>query len=108
MIQVVAARHPDLAWRFAQARQKELAARMDRAQQLSFAPSLLGSASDARLADQLRSYAQRTFDAGGRRASERIESRVRHRARVRSERLPEIDRWLQLGRTRSDAPAEAA
>ena len=75
---------------------------------MSFAPSLLGSASDARLADQLKGYAQRAFDASGRRDSERIESSIRHRARIRTDRLPEIDRWLQLGRTRSDAPAETA
>jgi aminopeptidase N len=108
LIQVVSGAHPDLAWRFAQSRQKEISGRLDPSQQMSFAPSLLGSASDARLADQLKSYAQRAFDAGGRRDSERVESAIRHRARIRTERLPEIDRWLQLGRTRSDTPAEAA
>ena len=108
LIQVAASNHPDLAWRFAQSRQKDISARLDPSQQMSFAPSLLGSASDARLADQLKGYAQRAFDASGRRDSERIESSIRHRARIRTDRLPEIDRWLQLGRTRSDAPAETA
>jgi aminopeptidase N len=108
MIQAVSARHPDLAWRFAQSHAKQVSARLDPSQVLSFVPGLLSYASDARLADQLHGYAEKTYESGGRRDSVRAEARIRYRAEVRTERLPEIDRWLQLARTRSDAPLDAA
>jgi aminopeptidase N len=108
MIRTVAAYHPEQAWRFAQAHPKELSGRLDPSQVLSFVPGLIGAASDARLADQLHAYAEKTYQEGGRREADKVESAVRHRARVRAERLPEIDRWLQLAQTRSDAPMDDA
>jgi aminopeptidase N len=107
MIAAVARRHPDLAWRFAEAHQKEIEARSDPSQVLALIPGLLASSSDAHMADQLHAFAQKAYETGGRRDSDKVEAEVRYRAMVRTSRLPELDRWLQLSQARAE-PVEPA
>ena len=94
MMRVVANYHPADAWAFAQQHKAVFDARSDPSQKLSFIPRLISSSADAALADQLRDFAQKTYAEGGRRESNKVEAAVRFRAKVRNERLPEMDRWL--------------
>lgn len=95
MMRDVAARHSEAAWRFALDHRAVFDARSDPSQKLSFIPRLLSAASDARLADELHAYAARTYAEGGRREADKVEVGVRFRAKVRVQRLPEVDRWLR-------------
>ncbi len=94
MMRIVAARRPDLAWRFALAHRAELTPRLDPSQQISFMPRLLWTASDPARADELHAYAEKTYPPGGRREANRVEAGIRRNADVKSRCLPEIDRWL--------------
>ena len=94
MVRTVAARHADLAWRFALAHRSELTPRLDPSQQVSFMPSVLASSNDPARADELHAYAEKTFPPGGRRDASRAEAEIRRKADVKSRRLPDIDRWL--------------
>ena len=94
MVRVVAARHPDLAWRFALAHRAELTPRLDPSQQISFMPTVLRASSDPARADDLHAYAEKTYPPGGRREATRAEAEIRRKADVKSRCLPEIDRWL--------------
>ena len=95
MIRTVAAHHPEQAWRFALAHKAEIDARSDPSQKLSFIPRLLRAAAEPALADELHAFALRTYPPGGREESDKVEARLRQRAEVRAQRLPEIDRWLK-------------
>jgi aminopeptidase N len=94
MMRYVAVTHAEAAWRFAQDHKVVFDARSDPSQKLSFIPGMLRSAAETRLADELHAFALRAYAEGGRRESDKIEAAVRFRAGVRSQRLPEIDRWL--------------
>ncbi len=95
MIRRVAARHPDLAWRFALDHAAEIRPRLDPSQVLNFAPRLLSQSADADRANELRAYAEKTFPPGGRRESDKVVARILQRADVRARRLDDIDRWLK-------------
>jgi aminopeptidase N len=95
MIRTVAARHPELAWRFALAHKAQIDGRSDPSQKLSFIPRLLSAAAEAPLADELHAFALKTYPEGGRQEADKVEARVRQRAEVRAQRLPDIDRWLK-------------
>jgi aminopeptidase N len=94
VMRVIAAYHPAEAWAFGQQHKAVFDARSDPSQKLSFIPRLIGSSADAGLADQLHAFAQKTYPEGGRRESNKVEAAVRFNAKVRNERLPEVDRWL--------------
>jgi aminopeptidase N len=94
MMRTISAYHPAEAWAFGQQHKAVFDARSDPSQKLSFLPRLLSSAADASLADQLHAFAQKAYAEGGRRESDKVEANVRFRARVRNDRLPELDRWL--------------
>ena len=94
MIREVATRHPDLAWRFAQAHKAEIDARSDPSQRLGFIPKLLNQAADPGLADELHAFALKSYPTGGRAESDKVEARIRQRADVRARRLPALDQWL--------------
>ena len=95
IIRTVAKRHPDLAWRFAMTHKAEIDGRSDPSEKLSFIPRLLRTATDASLADELHAFALKTYPAGGRSESNKVEARVRQRADVRANQLPKLDAWLK-------------
>ena len=94
MIHEVAARNPDIAWRFALAHKAQIDARSDPNQRLGFIPKLLNDAADSGLADELHAFALKTYPPGGRDESVKVETRIRQRAEVRTLRLPSLDQWL--------------
>ena len=80
------------------AHKADLDARADPSLRQSLIPRLLSSASDPALADELHAFALKAFAPGGRREADKVEAQIRHRAEVRAQRLPEIDRWLAAPR----------
>lgn len=97
MIRAAADFHPDLVFDFALAHKAEIDARSDSGERLFFIPHLVRTGADQALADALHAYALKAFPPGGRADADEAEARVRQRAAVRAQRLPEIDRWLKAG-----------
>ena len=94
MISAVSVDAPEIAWRFALAHEADITGRLDPSQKLRFIPSLLSTSADLRLADELQSYAARTYPPDGRREAAKIEAAIRQQAETRLLRLPEITQWL--------------
>jgi hypothetical protein len=86
--------HPDLAWSFLVANFEAVTASLDSLGRYRLPPSVAASAADARQAMELRDFAVRRFPADARGDAYRIAALIDLRARVRAERLPEVDRWL--------------
>jgi aminopeptidase N len=59
-----------------------------------FVPSLAGNAHDPQLAAKVKSFAGAHIPPTARSPAVKAESAIRFNARVRAERLPEVDRWL--------------
>jgi len=95
MIQTVALRHPDLAWRFAQSHQAELAARLDPLQRVQFMPSLVGAANDPASLVALRSYIDTSVPHDVRRNPEQAYLALQQRLQVRANKLSQLDEWLR-------------
>ncbi|MCC6920178.1 MAG: M1 family metallopeptidase [Alphaproteobacteria bacterium] len=97
MIDEIAKRHPDLAWRFVQANLPAIADRLDALSRAGFIPEIAGRSADGARAEELKSFFKQTLpdapDAEMRRAVDKILSN----SDVRTNRLPEINDWL--GRT---------
>jgi aminopeptidase N len=94
MMRIISVYHPAEAWAFGQQHKAVFDARSDPSQKLSFIPGLLGRAADVALADQLHAFAEKAYAEGGRREADKVEAGVRFRAKVRNERLAEVDSWL--------------
>jgi aminopeptidase N len=94
MMYNVSDEHPELAWRYALAHERQLAPRLDPALRLFFAPQLANLSTDPAMAHAVHAYAVKTFPPGGRREAEKDVARILQRADVRQKRLPDIDRWL--------------
>jgi len=89
--------HPDLAWSFLVANFEAVTASLDSLGRYRLPPSVAASAADAQQAMELRDFAVRRFPADARGDAYRIAALIDLRARVRAERLPEVDRWLAEG-----------
>ena len=59
-----------------------------------YMPRLLTNATDTALIARLDAFARDNIPESARQDLRKIESNVRYLARVRSERLPEADRWI--------------
>jgi aminopeptidase N len=89
--------HPDLAWSFLVANFAAVTASLDSLERYRLPPSVAASAADAQRARELRELAERRFPADARADVYRIAALIELRAKVRAERLPEVDRWLAEG-----------
>lgn len=94
LIRSVAAQHPDLAWAFMLANKEALDARLDPSQRLAYAPAIASASNEVRRADDLRAYAEENIPADARTSSEVAIAEILFSSKVRTERLPAIDRWL--------------
>jgi aminopeptidase N len=94
MISRVAYGHPDLAFDFALAHLKEVNERVDNTSRSRYFPSLArGSANPAMLA-KVSAYAKANLAESARRDADTAVASIKYRIKVRSERLPAIDQWL--------------
>jgi len=87
--------HPRLAFEFTVAHWQQLSSDIEPDFQVRFAPRLLNSASDATLIGPLNAFAEAHLPADKRRDVHKTMASLRYRARVRRQRLPEMDRWLR-------------
>jgi aminopeptidase N len=94
MIRQVAVEHPDLAWAFAVGNLAAVSSVLDLRQRYQYLPGVASASSNAARADDLQALAERDYPPGARRFADQAEAEIRLRARVRAERLPQIDAWV--------------
>ncbi len=63
--------------------------------QPAYVPDLLGNAWDLRLIDKLNAFAEHQIPPNARQDVVKSEAHIRYYAAIRSDRLPEVDRWLK-------------
>ena len=87
--------HPALAVDFALAHEQQVLARLEVSSRWAFIPELAETSSDAALAEKVRAYMQASTPADARQPAEAVIAGVLYRARVRTERLPELEAWAR-------------
>ena len=98
MINTAARRHPKMTFDFAVSHWDKIASVLEPAFRARFVPSLLNTASDLRLIDELNTFAAAHIPADGRQQVRKSEASVRYLAGIRKARLPEVDQWLKSQR----------
>ena len=91
----VAGAHPDLAFDFALANRERVEALVDVSSRSRFLSGLAAGSADPAMIDKLTAYAARYLTPQSRAPADRAIAAIRDRIRVRTERLPEITRWLE-------------
>ena len=94
MIQSAAVLHPRLALDFTAAHWQQLASHIEPDYQIRFVPRLLNASSDATLIVPLDAFAKAHFPPDKRRDVHKVDSSLRWLAKVRRERLPDLERAL--------------
>jgi hypothetical protein len=94
MVRSVSGRHPRLAFDFAVAHWDLIANLLEPSTQSGYMPRLIGNASDLALIAKLDAFAKDHIPADARQDVMKSEANVRYLAKVRTDRLPEVDRWL--------------
>ena len=87
-------RRPEVAWDFLVANFDAVAAGLDSSQRNRLPASVASGFADARRAVELREFAARRIPADARAEADKAAAVIELRAKVRAERLPEVDRWL--------------
>lgn len=94
MISRVAMENAPLAWNFALSHVKELNAKLDAMQRLTFVPSIGAQALDEATLKQLRDYIDVNVPAANKAQVERFYADAAFRLSVRDQRVPQIDAWI--------------
>jgi aminopeptidase N len=94
MIRSVSNRHPELALDFAVAHWDQIANLLEPSTQSGYMPRLIGNASDLALIAKLDAFAKDHIPGNARQDLMKSEATVRYLAKVRADRLPEVDQWL--------------
>ena len=95
MLANVAGSHPEMAFDFALAHIDQVNQRIDATSRSRYFPRLVGASTEAATIDKLNAYANANLAAGSRRDVDTAVAGIRYRIKVRQERLPAIDQWLQ-------------
>jgi len=95
MIGAVAGAHPDMAFDFALAHREQVDKLVDTTSQSRYYPGVGGGSADRAMIAKLRAYADKYVAAGSRNATETAIANIEYRIKVREERMPAIDAWLQ-------------
>lgn len=94
MIRTVARLHPDMAFDFAVAHLSQVDTKVDSTSRARYYPGLANNSLDGAMIGKIRAYAEKHVAEGSRRAAETAMANVAYRIKVRDERLPAIDSWL--------------
>jgi len=94
MIARVAAENAPLAWAFVLDHMKELNAKLDAIQRVTFAPSIGAQALDKTILKQLRDFIDVNVPPANKAQVERFYADAAFRLSVREQRVPEIDAWI--------------
>lgn len=95
MISTVSRLHPDLAFDFALDHLPAVMAKVDQLAQSWFIPALADLSADPAMIGKINTYAEAHLPVGARREAETAAANVAYRVKVRTQRLPAIDVWLQ-------------
>jgi aminopeptidase N len=94
IISAVAGAHPKLGLDFAIAHWAQVEPLLDSSARIGYVSRLAHNASDLSVADDLDAFAQAHIEPGARGDIRKTRAQIEYNARVRTQRLPEIDRWL--------------
>ncbi len=95
MIGTVAGEHPDLAFDFAVAHRAQVDGKVDASSLSRYYPPLGNSSLDPAMVGKIKAYADAHLAAGSRRSADTAIANVEYRIKVRNQRLPAIDAWLE-------------
>ena len=95
IIASVAGQHPDMAFDFAVAHRAEVEKLVDASSQARYYPGIGGGSSDRAMIGKLRAFAEAHIPASARNATETAIANIEYRLKVREQRMPAIDAWLQ-------------
>ena len=90
----VAILHADLAFDFTIAHLDELMSMLEPDSRAQFVPSLAGNSHDIAMIPKLQGYTDAHIPANARQAAVKAEARIAYHSMIRTQRLPEVDRWL--------------
>ncbi|HXI87556.1 MAG TPA: M1 family metallopeptidase, partial [Parvularculaceae bacterium] len=94
IIDAVSEFHPELAFDFAVAHLDQVNAWLEPDSRTEFEAGLAGNANDPAMIDKLKAFAEAHIPPTGRQAAVRAEGEIAYAAKIRAERLPEVDQWL--------------
>jgi aminopeptidase N len=94
MISRVAGNFPDLSFDFALANIDKVNERVDSTSRARYFPGLASGSAKPEMIDKLRAYGEKHLAAGSRRDLETAITSINYRLKVRTERLPAIEAWL--------------
>ena len=95
MIAAVSRLHPDLAFDFAVAHRTQVDQLVDTTSIARYYPGLANNSQDPAMIDKIRTFADAHIAATSRRDTNAAIADITYRIKVRNERLPAIDAWLQ-------------
>ncbi len=95
MIGVVSGRHPAMAFDFVATHWDEIAPLVEPNSRPYALAHLIATSADTALIDRLEAFAATRIPATGRQPLRQVEALVRYQARIRQDRLPEVDAWLR-------------
>ena len=95
MISVASRLHPEVAFDFTVGHWDMIVSHVQPSIQTRFVPGLISNASDLKLIDKLNTFAESHIPVDGRQDLRKAESNIRYLAKIRKDRLPEIDQWLE-------------
>jgi len=98
LISAVAEAHPDLAFDYALANRERVEGLVDASSRSRYFPGLGTGSADPAMVDKLSRYAEQHLTPQSRAPVDRAISSIRDRIRVRTERRPDITRWLEARR----------
>jgi aminopeptidase N len=94
MISAVARLHPALALKFVSDRWAQIGPMLDSSARGAYAPRLVRGAADLALAQALQSFGAAHLSPDARGDFPKAVATIAYNAKVRAERLPDVDRWL--------------
>ena len=103
MISAVSGLNPDLAFDFAASHREQVNTKVDTTSLSRYYPRLAYNSLDPAMVGKLQAFAEQHIAAGSRREFDTAAANIQYRVKVRNERLPAIDAWLQ--QHRSGVPA---
>jgi aminopeptidase N len=90
----VSDRYPELAFDFAVTHWDRMRAMLEPDSRNQYVPRLVNGAHDPALVGKLQAFAEKNIPANAREAVVKAKAAIAYYARVRKDRLPEVDRWL--------------
>ena len=87
--------HPETAFDFAVAHWDRIASLLEPNIRARYVPRLVGDASDPKLIHKLDTFADGHIPPDGRLDLRKAEANIRYLAKIRRDRLPEVDDWLR-------------